>query len=184
LTSPGAPPLAFRSSPEPWRSAAVALPHFHATRQLPPLRFLSPSAFSRWRPATYPRGYQPPGYAAFSAFRTLPRPSSARHLPALFHAGPAHGVLPFRVSLHSRSDRLFRASCPLVVCLLSCRCTPCCGFLQSSLGLHSHSAATFLWTAAFLQQPHFRALLPAGDRSFDFLETGSERRDPRGLHPP
>jgi hypothetical protein len=41
-----------------------------------------------------PRGYQPLGYGAFSAFRTLSRPSSAHHLPALFHAGPALGVYP------------------------------------------------------------------------------------------
>jgi hypothetical protein len=35
-----------------------------------------------------------PGPSAFPAFRTLSRPSSARCLPALFHAGPAHGVNP------------------------------------------------------------------------------------------
>jgi hypothetical protein len=35
-----------------------------------------------------------PGSGAFPAFHTLTRPSSAHCLPALFHAGPAHGVHP------------------------------------------------------------------------------------------
>jgi hypothetical protein len=35
---------------------------------------------------------RPPGSVPFSAFLTLSRFCSAHHLPALFHAGPAHGV--------------------------------------------------------------------------------------------
>jgi hypothetical protein len=116
----------------------------------------------------------------FSRSQGLLPPATCR---PCFMPVPPMGFCPSGF-LHSRSDRLFRASCPLAVCLLSWRCVPCCGFRQSSLGLHSHSAATFLWTAAFLQQPHFRALLPAGDRSLHIPETGRERRDPRGLHPP
>jgi hypothetical protein len=53
---------------------------------------------------------------ASSAFRTLSRPFSARHLPALFRAGPAHGVLPFRVrSPPAEQDLPLGGPCPLVV---------------------------------------------------------------------
>ena len=77
-----------------------------ALRRLPPLRF---------RPLRrLPGGGQPlvPGVPALgsvasSAFLTLSRPYSARHLPALFHAGAVLGVVPFRV------DPTRRAGCPL-----------------------------------------------------------------------
>lgn len=57
------------------------------------MRFSSPPASSRRRAATYPRGFHsrvtvPP--QRFSRSRGL---ESARPLPALFHAGPAPGVV-------------------------------------------------------------------------------------------
>jgi len=52
---------------------------------------------------------------ALSAFLTLSGLSSARGLPALFHAGPALGVLPFRVEFTRRADRPLGWSCPLEV---------------------------------------------------------------------
>lgn len=56
MTSVDDPLLAFRSSPES-SSGAVALGL--SLEQLPPLRFPSPSASSRWRTATCSRGHHP-----------------------------------------------------------------------------------------------------------------------------
>jgi len=65
------------------------------TQKASSLAVSSPSAFCQYRRATYPRREPPhPSYGAFSAFRTLSRPSSFRYLPALFHAGAALGVSP------------------------------------------------------------------------------------------
>jgi len=81
-------------------------------RRLPPLRFLPLRRFPvRGQPLSS-RGYQPSGSGAFSAFLTLSRLSSAHELPALFHAGPVLGVLPFRVCFHSRSCTFSRRSLP------------------------------------------------------------------------
>jgi hypothetical protein len=59
-----------------------------------------------------PKVYLSLGSVASSAFRTLSRPFSTRYLPALFRAGPAHGVSPFRVLRRPQSGWLFRASLP------------------------------------------------------------------------
>jgi len=96
LTSLSSPLLAFRSSPEYHHSGAAApgpLLQFPC-RRLPLLRSLPLRRFPDSGQPLTPEGYQPSGYGAFSAFLTLSRPSSARCLPALFHAGPAHGVSP------------------------------------------------------------------------------------------
>jgi len=101
--------LAFRSSSE---SSSGAAAQGRSPERLPPLRFLSPSASSQRRTATCSQGYHPPGYGAFSAFLTPSRPSSVRRLPALFHAGPAHGVLPLEDLRRWQSRWLSRASLP------------------------------------------------------------------------
>jgi len=49
---------------------------------------------------------------ALSAFLTLSGLSSARGLPALFHAGPALGVFPFRVVFTRRAALPLGRSCP------------------------------------------------------------------------
>jgi hypothetical protein len=59
-----------------------------------------------------PKGNRSLGSVASSAFRTPSRLFSTRYLPALFHAGPAHGVHPYRVLRRPQSDRLSRASLP------------------------------------------------------------------------
>jgi len=80
------------SRPSRVRSAAMA----------PPMRFVAPSAFPRTR-------QQPDGRVclarplASSGFRNLSTPRSATCLPALSHAGSAHGVTPFRAFLLPRS---------------------------------------------------------------------------------
>lgn len=101
--------MAFRSSPE---SSSGAVAQGRNPEQLPPLRFLSPSASSRRRTATCSQGYHPLRYGAFSAFLTPSRPSSVRRLPALFHAGPAHGVLAPKDLPREQSRELSRAPLP------------------------------------------------------------------------
>ena len=109
MTSSDSPLLAFHSSPEFYHSGAVAR-GFHcwflwsATASL---AVSSPTTFSRHWAATHLKGYQPLSFGAFSAFHTLSRLSSARRLPALFHAGSALGVSPSG-SFHSRSKSSFR----------------------------------------------------------------------------
>jgi hypothetical protein len=73
---------------------------------LSPLRRL-PDA---WQPLI-PRGTIP-RVRALSAFLTLSGLYSTRHLPALFHAGPALGVAPFKAEIHSRSRTSSRRSLP------------------------------------------------------------------------
>jgi len=80
-------------------------------RRLPPLRFLP----LRRLPGTGQLlilGGTSLQVRALSAFLTLAGPSSARVLPALFHAGPALGVHPFRVDLHSQSRAPSRTPLP------------------------------------------------------------------------
>jgi len=55
------------------------------------------------------------GSGASSAFRTLSRLSSDHDLPALFHAGPAHGVHPSGFRTGCRAWSPLRCSCPLGV---------------------------------------------------------------------
>jgi hypothetical protein len=59
-----------------------------------------------------PQAFQFLGFGTFSAFLTLSRSSSAHHLPALFHAGPALGVTPFRADFLLRSCTFFRTPMP------------------------------------------------------------------------
>jgi hypothetical protein len=60
--------------------------------RLPPVRFFFPFGVLTMMGSHSPQGTRPLGSVPFSAFLTLSRSCSAHHLPALFHAGPAHGV--------------------------------------------------------------------------------------------
>jgi hypothetical protein len=79
--------------------------------RLPPLRFLPLRRFPGAGQPLIP-GIPLPGYGASSAFLTLSRLSSAQHLPALFHAGPALGVAPFKAEFHLQSRTFSRRPIP------------------------------------------------------------------------
>jgi hypothetical protein len=79
--------------------------------RLPPMRFLPLRRIPGTGQPLLP-GIPLPGSGASSAFLTLARLSSAQHLPALFHAGPARGVSPFRADFHSQSRTFFRRPIP------------------------------------------------------------------------
>lgn len=64
---------------------------------------LSPSAYSRPGEATYPQVFHNLGYVALLGFLNLPALCSSPDLPALFRAGPAPGVLPFKASFLQRA---------------------------------------------------------------------------------
>jgi len=100
--------MAFRSPPEFGRTDAVVGGHPRTTASL---AVCSPSTSSRCRAATCP-GATNSQVRALSAFRTLSGLCSARRLPALFHAGPAHGVSPFRDDLHPQSRASSRTPLP------------------------------------------------------------------------
>jgi hypothetical protein len=83
------PPVTFRSPPE-----SAHLWSRRAGRALPdclPCGFF-PFGVLTMMGSHSPQGTRPLGSVPFSAFLTLSRSCSAHHLPALFHAGPAHGV--------------------------------------------------------------------------------------------
>jgi hypothetical protein len=90
FTLPDDPLVTFRSPPEFTRlwshRAGMTL------ARLPPLRFLPLRRLDDDGQPLIPGLTRSLGSVTFSAFLTLSRSSSARHLPALFHAGPAHGV--------------------------------------------------------------------------------------------
>lgn len=87
--------------------------------RLPPMRFVPLRRFPGAGQPLVP-GKPTPGFGASSAFHTLSRLCSARRLPALFHADPARGVLPFRVDFHLQS----RASLSGALALLRFACLP------------------------------------------------------------
>jgi hypothetical protein len=60
--------------------------------RLPPMRFFPLRRLDDDGQPLIPGFTRPLGSVTFSAFLTLSRSCSAHHLPALFHAGPAHGV--------------------------------------------------------------------------------------------
>jgi len=118
---------------------------------------------------------------SLSAFRTLSGPYSARYLPALFHAGPAHGVHPSGSISTRRAVRPFGRRCPLEVGLsnqLPSRWLR----LPRDPGVSEVSWAVFRGDGALSARPLFRALLPASVR---FSEVGClslpGNRDPLGV---
>jgi hypothetical protein len=132
--NPGNPLLSFRSTPEtrPRTERPPSPGTRPGTYDGSSLEVSSPSAFSRLRAAAYCGRVcltQPP---APPGFLNLLTHSSALGLPALFHAGPAHGVAPFRALLPSGSRTPSPAPMP------SCRCSraravPACGHMPSRL---------------------------------------------------
>jgi hypothetical protein len=101
------------------------------------------------------------GLVASSAFRTLSRLCSNRCLPALFHAGPALGVLPSGL-ISLAGHWLFRASCPLVVGLPVFVGAPAFRFAAGFLG--DHPAKHLVKPLRNTTQPglpHFRAFISA-----------------------
>jgi hypothetical protein len=117
LTSSGFSSLSLSLLSRVFHSVAVAALSFlqDPNQQLPLLQFSPLRRFPNNGQLLTPEGYQPSGYVAFSAFLTLSRLSSARRLPALFHAGPALGVLPSRVVFVCRVFHPFGFLFPLVV---------------------------------------------------------------------
>jgi hypothetical protein len=130
------------------------------------------------------RGYQPPGSGAFSAFLTLSRLSSAHGLPALFHAGPVLGVLPFKVYFRSRSRAFFRRPLPSCGSSLGSRlCFSLSGYM-AVLGFGSRSQTYFNETAL---EPRHSTSRPCSPRASVPLVGGldlTRGRDPHGLSPP
>ena len=105
LQAPFRPLVDFSSAPEygPRLTAAEQLPSWG----LVALRRL------RQREATY-TGFASPGCAASPGSFSLLTPCSSRSFPALFHAGNAHGLSPFRGLLFSRSRRNLSVRLPLL----------------------------------------------------------------------
>jgi hypothetical protein len=104
------------------------------------------------------------GSVASSAFLTLSRPCSARHLPALFHAGAALGVLPFRVDPTRRAECPLGHPCPLVVEPERCafrasRCEP------TAWGQFAPVRGGVDRKTPSRPALHFRALIPASVRT-------------------
>lgn len=96
---------------------------------------------------------------AFSAFLTLSRPFSTRDLPALFHAGPAPGVPPFRVDLHSQSRTSSRMPLPSWGSSSGWASVSTI-MVASGIGVPWHPCQPFRG-GAFSSECPFRALLPA-----------------------
>jgi hypothetical protein len=182
VISSGDPLVAFRSSPESYGPGAAA--PGYPSRRLPPMRSLPLRRFPvRGQPLTS-RGYQPPGYGAFSAFLTLSRLSSAHGLPALFHAGPVLGVLPSRVDFRSRSRVLFRKPLPSCGSFLRPRRCFCLSGYVAVLGFGSLSQ-THVNEAVL--EPRHSTSRPCSPRASVPLTGGlnlPRGRNPHGLLPP
>jgi len=129
----------------PWQSCPC--------RRLPPLRFVPLRRLPGVRQLLIPEATNL-RVRALTAFRTLSGPFSARHLPALFHAGPAPGVLPFRVPPPAEPYILVGCRCPLEVGLrLSWRLDPpdCHGLLVMPTWSRKSFEETLLQPLAPLQ---------------------------------
>jgi hypothetical protein len=127
--------------------------------RLPPLRFLPLRRFPDPGQLLLPEvtSFR---LHALSAFLTLSGPCSARDLPALFHAGPALGVLPFRVDLHSQSRTSSRMPLPSWGSRLDVT-DASTALAASGIGVPLATMAVFLGGGAFADPLLFRALLPA-----------------------
>jgi len=152
-------------------------------QQLPPLRFSSPSASCQQRPATLPEGNQPLGPVAPSAFLTLSRLFSSRCLPALFHAGPAHGVFPSGL-IPSVGHRLSRACCPPVVSRPALAGAPAVRAAAVILGPSCMRLVELVRSTAHSGSPHSRAFIST-DVCFPPRRIRTRRdRNPPGFYLP
>jgi hypothetical protein len=172
LTSSGCPPLAFRSSPEFWRSAAVAFValartsgNYHPCGSFPLRRF--PSGGQLLTPQRLPafglRCLLSVSHALKAFFRPPP--------PGLISCRSRPWGLPFRVFRRSRSVLLFRASCPLVVSSLFLCCVHCGGFLSEHPRTSSHSAVTYLMDRNTPPATPLQGLAPRGRSAVPTTET-------------
>lgn len=110
--------------------------------RLPSLRFSAPSAYPRTRQQLGGRVYlaRP---LALSGFLDLSALSSAANLPALFHAGSAHGVAPFRALFLSCSRTPSPAPPTLLTSIHPAATSPlvhCSSALASQCKLHNGRA--------------------------------------------
>jgi hypothetical protein len=141
----------------------------------------SPPTSSRYQAATHPEATNP-RVRALSAFLTLSGLYSTRYLPALFHAGPVRGVLPFRVHPTRGAARPLGRRCPPVVTRLLVTAPsrrlpgPSRGWASSTYGILVNAAP---WESGHTSRPCSpRASVP--------LVGGLDRttgRDPHGLYP-
>jgi len=92
FSNPNHPLLTFRSSPEFLHTGAT-FSGVQSPRPVPPLRFVPLRRFPGSRQPFDPGGNQPPGRCPLSVSHAL-RALLRLDLPALFHAGPVHGVCP------------------------------------------------------------------------------------------
>jgi hypothetical protein len=65
------------------------------------------------------------GYCSLAAFRTLSGLYSTQYLPALFHAGTALGVLPFKAYFRLQVGTSSRTPIPSCGCTTTARCFQC-----------------------------------------------------------
>jgi len=100
---------------------------------------------------------------ALAAFLTLSGPYSARYLPALFHAGPAHGVHPSRSISTRRAVRPLGRRFPLEVGRTN-QLPSRQPRLPQGPGIPAVAPAIFRGDGAPNDRPLFRALLPADGR--------------------
>jgi len=177
-------PIILSSSFAPLQS--LTLPSLLSAEYPPPpatsLAVASPATFSRYQAATHPEATTP-RVRALSAFLTLSGPCSTRYLPALFHAGPARGVLPSRVPPARGAARPLGRRCPHVVTrlLVTVSSRRPCG---SSRGWNLLASGILVdaapWESGLTSRPCSpRASVP--------LAGGLDRfrgRDPHGLSPP
>lgn len=147
-----------KSSPDLQLPSRVRSPWSRRLETTVSLAVFSPSAFFRNRAATPPDRDHLPGSVAFSAFLTLSRLFSTRDLPALFHAGPAPGVPPFRVDLRSQSRSSSRMSLPSWGSR-SGKASVSTIMVARGIGIPWHPCQSFR-AGAFSSRCPFRALLP------------------------
>lgn len=81
-----------------------------------------PSAYSSSQDLRTSAGLAFPDYVPSSGFRTLLTVCSPAIRPALFHAGSAHGVFPFRAFSSTAAVVPFDTRNPLAVCLPRSQC--------------------------------------------------------------
>lgn len=160
LTRPEDPLVTFSSPPESCCTDAVTLglPSWMTAS----LAVCSPSTSSRYRAATHPGGYQPPGTCPLGV-------SHARR--AFLRPGPASLVScwsrpwgsPFRVDLHPQSRSSSRMPCPHEV---GCPCgrpsqpsRPC-----QLLGMPGSTSTAFRGDGPPFELPLLRAFFPASVR--------------------
>jgi hypothetical protein len=160
LILPEDPLLAFCSPPESCCTDAVTLglPSWMTASLAVP----SPSTSSRYRAATHPGGYQPPGTCPLGvshALRAFLRPGPA----SLVSCWSRPWGSPFRVDLHPQSRSSSRMPCPHEVgrpCELPSRPSR----TLQLLGMPGSTSTAFRGDGPPYELPLLRALLPASVR--------------------